>query len=299
MYGSGGSWCPCSLVGVAALSNYLAEQLRKITVRPSDVERHVRRVERYKPMLGTVPIAGITGPNGSGKTLVMVAEALADMRAGRPVYSTVPIEVGPYRSHPIVSMTQLTALRDATVCLDEVVSIFPSSANTATLPAEIQIFLNTARHRGVTVRWSAPTWMRAQVLLRGVTQAAVSVNPIGKRTRDLWPEPWWSAVTIWDARTGKVDSAPERVLKRRPLLLRRSPGWGAYDTRADTPQIGFPETGGICIDCGGTRQRPKCSPDRHIELGIVPDEPHDHVWPDPAPDLDAPEPTFAEVVGSG
>lgn len=242
------------------------------------VDYRLKRLQRYRPILRSVPIAGITGPNGGGKTLFMVAEALSDMATGRPVYSTVPIELGPYRSIPIRSLSQLVDLRDATVCLDEIVSIFPSSAATTTLPAEVQVLLNTARHRGITLRWSAPDWMRAQIMLRSVTQAAVSVNPVGKRSRGLWPEPLWSAITVWDARSGRVDSVPERRLRRRVLLPRRSPAWGAYDTLADAPVIGHPDTGGICVDCGGTRARPKCSTARHVELGIeVPDEDTDEL----------------------
>lgn len=235
----------------------------------TDLDYRLRRLHRYRPLLASVPIVGFTGPNGAGKTLVMVAEALADMAAGRPVYSTVEIVLGEYRSRPIRSLAQLVDLRDATVCLDEIVSIFPSSAATTTLPAEVQVLLNTARHRGITIRWSAPDWMRAQIMLRSVTQAAVSVNPVGKRGKGLWPEPWWSAVTVWDARSGRVDSTPERRLRRRLLLPRRSPAWGAYDTLADAPVIGHPDTGGICVDCGGSRTRPRCTHERHLMLGLV------------------------------
>lgn len=232
-----------------------------------------RRARRARPFFAHVPIVGVTGPNGAGKTVLAAHDAICDMLNGRRVLSTVGIryvtEDGEVlESEPLVSLSQLVQVRDCTVLLDEVATIFPSSTSASGLPAEVLVLLQTARHRGVTVRWTAPAWLRAQKVLREVTQAAVSVNPVGRRTRDLWPEPLFSAVTVWDARSGKVDGTPERVLKRRFLLLRRALSWGAFDTHADTPVIGYPDSGGVCVDCGGARPRAKCSPRRHAALGL-------------------------------
>lgn len=246
------------------------------TAAPGDARRRsARRERRARPFFGDVPIVGITGPNGAGKTLVAAHDAVCDLLNGRRVLSTVGIafETSDGRvlcSEPIHSLGQLVEARDVTVLLDEVATIFPSSASAAGMPAEVMVLLQTARHRGVTIRWTAPAWLRAQKVLREVTQAAVSVAPVGRRTRALWPEPWWSAITVWDARTGKVDGMPERRLRRRPLMLRRSLGWGAFDTHADTPVIGHADTGGVCLDCGGSRTRARCSAERHELLHIAP-----------------------------
>lgn len=259
-----------------------AEETAEVEVEPASengaggAERRRRRRRRARPFFAQVPIVGVTGPNGAGKTLLAAHDAICDMLGGRRVISTVGIEYTDpatgqvYSTEPLTSLGQLIQIRDATVLLDEIASIFPSSTSASGLPAEVLVLLQTARHRGVTIRWTAPAWLRAQKVLREVTQAAVSVNPVGRRGRDLWPEPWWSAVTVWDARSGKVDGVPERRLKRRVLLLRRSLSWGAFDTHADTPVIGQPDSGGVCVDCGGSRTRQKCSAERHELLGIAP-----------------------------
>lgn len=237
--------------------------------------RRVRR-RRARPFLAGLPVVGVTGINGAGKTLLAVHDAICDMRNGRPVVSTVAIQHTDengveHHAIPLKSLSQLLDLEDCTVLLDEVATIFPSSGAGSDVPAEVRVLMQTARHRRITIRWTAPAWGRAQKMLREVTQAWVHVQPVGKRrpfAGELWPEPLWSAVTIADARSGKVDELPERILKRRILRLRRSLAWGAYDTHAETPIIGQPDSGGICVDCGGSRTRAKCGPERHELLGI-------------------------------
>jgi hypothetical protein len=231
-------------------------------------EATVERARKYRPLLADLPIVGITGPNGSGKTLLVVAEAMHDMANGRAVYSTVDISFDGLESIAITSLSQLLTIRDATVVLDEVVSIFDSADPASSLPPEVRLLLSIARHRGLTIRWTAPAWMRAQKRLREVTQAWVSVQPAGRRGRGLWPEPWVCVVSIWDAKSSKVDADPTRRLRLRFRRPRRFTSWGAFDTLADVPIVGHLDAGGICVDCGGGRTRPKCTPERHRTLGL-------------------------------
>jgi Zonular occludens toxin (Zot) len=227
--------------------------------------------DRRRPksdLVAGVPVAGFTGINGAGKTLLAVQSAICDLAAGRRVLSTVPIRSRWGDSEPLLSLRQLLELRDATVLLDEVAVIF-SSRTTSSLPPEVVAFLQTLRHRGLTVRWTAPDWGRADILLRGVTQALVNVRPV-LRVSDgtLWPRPILVAAGVLDTSTGKVDETPTRVLRRRFARPRRLEAWGAYDTHADTPMLGRFTEGGTCPDCGGSRERPKHSEARHAELGL-------------------------------
>lgn len=215
-----------------------------------------------------VPIAGFTGVNGAGKTLLLVNSAIADMARGRAVYSTVPITSSYGNSEPVLSLRQLLELHDCTLILDEVSSIF-SARTTQSLPGEIITLLHSLRHRNITVRWSAPEWMRADTNLRGVTQGLVNVWPMAKVNDGTpWPRPRFIMAGLMDTSIGKADATPTKVLRRRFVLPRRLPAWGAYDTLADTPLLGRRHEGGTCPDCGGSKERPKHSEKRHAELGI-------------------------------
>lgn len=218
-----------------------------------------------------MPILGITGINGAGKTLLAVELAIGDMRAGRPVYSTVDIASEHGDSRPVKSRSHLLQLQDCTVLLDEIAVIFSSSAGSGqNLPSEVVTFLQTLRHRGVSVIWTAPTWKRAHILLREVTQAVATIRPLIKRAEEdsLWGRPFISAVGVLDTTSVAVDAAPDRVLRRRLWMPMRSDALGCYDTHADTPQIGRLIPSGPCPDCGGTRTPPKCAPEIHEALGL-------------------------------
>jgi hypothetical protein len=222
-----------------------------------------------RDLLRGVPVAAVTGINGAGKTLVAVESAIADMKRGRTVYSTVPIRSAYGDSLPIVSLRQLLTLRGCTILLDEVSVIF-SSRSSQSLPPEVVAMLHTLRHTGNTVRWTAPDWMRAEVLLRGVTQALLNVVPL-IRTQpkdDPWPRPRLIMCGLLDTSTGKIDSPPTRVLRRRFIRPKSLSSWGAYDTHADTPLLGRHLQSGKCPDCGGTRETPKHTRARHDELGL-------------------------------
>lgn len=228
------------------------------------------RTKHRPSFIAGLPIVGFTGANGAGKTLVAVSCVVNDdLRVGRPVFSTVPIDSVFGRSEPIVSLRQMLELRDCTVLLDEVAVIF-SSRDSMLVPREFDVFLQTLRHKGVTVRWTAPAWARADVRLREATHAVVGCHGLGKirRRGQFWPRPMMVAAGALDTLGIGVDDKPEHVLRRRAFIPQALVGWGAYDSLADTPRIGHPPTGGACVDCGGVVPRVACSTDRHAELGM-------------------------------
>lgn len=242
-----------------------------------------RFAKRSEDIASGVPIVGMTGPNGSGKTLLACNSAIADMVAGREVFSTVPIVYDDgetvYRSQPIVSLRQLLELpKRSTLLLDDVASIF-SSRSTQSVPPEVITLLHTLRHKEQRLIWTAPGWLRADTNIRLVTQAVVAVAPIfTKRLADTpWPQTTFGAAVLLDTKSGKTDANPDKVLRRRFVALRRLASFGCYDTHAPTPQIGGHVHTGSCPDCGGTRSRPKHSPELHEALGLP--------WYDDAPAL--------------
>lgn len=218
-----------------------------------------------------VPIVGLTGPNGNGKTLLAVNSCLADMAAGRPVYSTVQIDhptIG--RSIPLVSLRQMLELpKGSTVLLDDIASIF-SARTTQAVPPELITMMHTVRHKDQRFIWTAPGWMRADVNVRLVTQAVVNVVSLVRTSVDgsPWPRTRWGAAALLDTTGGKPDAVPDRVMRRRLVRLAGLASFGAYDTHAATPQIGGHVHAGTCPDCGGTRPRPKHSATLHDALGL-------------------------------
>lgn len=227
------------------------------------------RQKRFRDLALGVPICGFVGVNGAGKTLLAVESALSDMATGRPVYSTVQIRSEWGDSLPVLSLRQLLTLRDCTVLLDEVSVIF-SARNTSSLPSEMVAFLQTLRHRQVTVRWTAPNWMRCDVLLRDVTQAVVSVVPMFRRREvgNPWPRSRVVGAGLLDTSTVARDKEPEKRLRTRFVRPHRLAAWGTYDTHADTPILGRHLQTGVCVDCGGTVQRERHSKARHDALGL-------------------------------
>ena len=119
-----------------------------------------------------VPIMAYVGANGSGKTAMMVRDTLPSLKAGRTVYSTVPLYLGD-ELHPCYRPFTWNALLTAThadFLLDEVIGI-ASSRESSAMTAEVQARLNQLRKVDIVLRWSAPAWQRADKIIREVTQA--------------------------------------------------------------------------------------------------------------------------------
>lgn len=228
------------------------------------------RKPRKPSFIAGAPIVGFTGPNGAGKTLIAVTCAINDDLAnGRPVFSTVDIRSPWGDSTRLTSMRQLLELRDCTVLIDEIAAIF-SSRDSLQIPREFDVFLQTLRHRGVTFRWTAPAWKRADVRVREITQVSVGVRNLGHilKKGQFWPTPITILAGALDATGVGVDETPEKILKRRIFIPQRLSGWGAYETLADTPRIGHGTISTVCVDCGGSVPRPSCDDDRHSTLGL-------------------------------
>lgn len=229
-------------------------------------ERH----RRFRSLIKNCPVVGFTGANGAGKTLVAVSEAIQDLRVGRRVVSTVPINYRGLRSEPLLSYRQLLDLENCTLLVDEVSVVFSSRA-TGEMPQDVVTFLQTMRHQDVTLRWTAPSWKRADLLVREVTQAVVGVHGLARYTvkGEFWPKPRLVLCGMLETVSIATDDDPEKIIGRRIWAPKRLPGWGAYDSMADVERLGGHAQDRRCLDCGGTKRPEPCSPERHQKLGII------------------------------
>lgn len=235
-------------------------------------------------------IHGYIGPNGAGKSLALINDTLPSLDRGRTVLSTVRLldpETG--ETHPsYVKLTDWAQLLEAEHCdvlFDEVVGI-ASSRSTMGLPSQVANLLVQLRRRDIVLRWSAPAWARADVIIRECSQAVTDCRGfLADRSSQREAKANGTEVKAW---------APKRLFRWRTFSAvdfenftsgkrdRLSPEckewfWGpnsrafrAYDTLDQVSRVGEVLDSGRCVHCGGSRPVPKCRCDEGE---------HDHARP--------------------
>lgn len=250
------------------------------------------------------PIRAFVGENGSGKSLACVERVvLPAWREGRPVVSNMtlyPERVGFDRDLyvPLTSWRQIVDLSGCALVLDEITSVLPSR-QAMSLPPQLGRILNQLRKGDVWLGWTAPSWMRADVLLREVTQAVtdcrgrfpdgfareVSTDDLrwlpkalrdedGRRVR--WEKGWppnrlffWATYRGWDFDEFTFHASKDV----KPVSVQRY--WRtkhvahlAYDTLEGVGLLDHLDDVGLCVVCGGSRSRPKCKCDATEAPGV-------------------------------
>jgi len=251
----------------------------------------------------SVPISAFIGANGSGKSLMAVEQLRHTLAEGRPVLSAVRLldpeavecvhpgcdaddhgDEGHKPSHPnwvpLRHMAQLLDFEGGDVFLDEVGALV-SSRESQSLPPQIAALLQQLRKRDMRLIWTAPSWARADKILREVTMLATVCRGYGDRT---FPDREWRgrrlihavsyhAADLEDFEISKVNNpqALNRPRKQASQWARVSkiPAANFYDTFEPTPTLGFSSLGGTCVQCGGKRTPPRCTCADHapIKLG--------------------------------
>lgn len=215
------------------------------------------------------PISAYIGSNGSGKTLCMVHDTLPSLYKGRKIYTTVPItwpDGSPAANVELLhDWQQILNARHADILLDEVSSI-ASSRESDSLPPQIATMLQQLRKRDLVLRWTAPSWSRADRILRETTKTVTICHGFFS-VRD--PGSQWRRYRLFRFKT--YDSADYTDLeinqaqrKFDPLtsswfLLSRHIAPRCYDTFASVSTIGTVLMSGRCAVCGGRRRVPECS----------------------------------------
>lgn len=139
------------------------------------------------------------------------------------------------------------------------------------MPPQVANYLVQLRRRNVVLRWTTPSWGRADVIIREVSQAVTLCTgqlkkrrptPLGEAPR-LWSESRLFTARTYDPQlfdeveARRLVSAPTDVwaMYWGPGALVRS----GYDTYDAVTALGWSNEAGVCISCGGDRPRPKCS----------------------------------------
>lgn len=251
------------------------------------------------------PIIAAVGPNGSGKTACMIWDLLPSLEAGRPVLSTVRIldylnprlcddsscEAEDHATHgaahpgyiPFTEWHQFMDFYSGDILMDEVTGV-ASSRESHSMPGPVSNLLNQLRRRDVTLRWTAPSWGRADTIIRSCTQAVVSCRgflpvdvPVGPDEAErVWKHRRLFAWKTFDAYAFEDFTAGTRErLKAWNTELHWGPGspvFSAYDTFDQVLAIGSVSESGRCMTCGGRRQAPSCSCAGYVKPSRAPRE---------------------------
>ncbi len=251
-------------------------------------------------------IVAAVGSNGGGKTACMVFDTLPTLLAGRPVLSTVrlldfenprpcdgfrwdgvysvmrPCELpadedgshaGHRAAHPLwVPFTQWDQLHDAEHCdvfMDEVTGI-ASSRESHAMPGEIGNRLNQLRRADVVLRWTAPSWKRADTIIRECTQVVVSCRGFFAKTHEApegEPERMWRERRLFVWRSFDAYAFEDFTAGTRERLKPLGTDWqwgpgsvtfDAYDTYDAVLSIGTVNHAGRCMTCGKRRRVEMC-----------------------------------------
>lgn len=217
-----------------------------------------------------VAAGGATG----GLRRVLSTVALYDpasVEAGRPVLSPV--------YEPLRSFQQLLGCEHADVVMDEVTGV-ASARTSQSLPPQVENLVVQLRRRDARLIWTTPDYGAADVRIRQVTQgvvhcsgfAAVESTAPGR----VWLEARMFRWSLYDSKDFDQFTAGKREkLRPRSTQWLYRPGHivqDCYDTSAAVAQLGAAAEGGMCMACGGSRSRPKCTcptdPER-LAPGIV------------------------------
>lgn len=270
------------------------------------------------------PIAAYVGPNGTGKSWLMVYDTIPSLLARRFVLSTVRITdfedprpcpggdtcddpAGHFRlatvsvpdpatangvrrfryrtgevhpaAHPYYvpfrDYTQLLSAVDCDILMDEVTGV-ASSREIASMPVQVANFLVQLRRRNLTLRWTAPSWGRADKIIREVSQGVTLMtatmpkrHPVGENEAPrLWTDKRLFTARTYDPtqmeefEAHRADHIPHEVwaMYWRPWSMTDL----TYDTFDAVTSLGWANDAGLCMSCGGKRSHVPCSCDDHV-----------------------------------
>lgn len=228
-------------------------------------ERKSLRSTRQRMMF---PIMGFVGPNGGGKTACAVEMAQEALRQDRKVLSTVPlldpVTGRPHRLYvPWVDWGQLLGWRDGDVLADEIAAI-ASSRESGSLDVRAQTLLMQLRKVNVRFWWTAPSYSRADKIIREVTQAITECRGFYSDPRAAQERAGviqsWAPKRLFSFKTYDATEFEEwtagKAEKAAPMVTEWFHGPGStvfqgYDTLGAVNVIAGISDAGVCENCLG------------------------------------------------
>lgn len=194
---------------------------------------------------------------------------------------------------PFTSFEQLLGFRGGVVLMDEVQGVASAREHNG-LPYQVANGLRKLRHADALLRWTAPDWMAPDAVIRRITKAVtlcdgsiprphfdacsdcgfVHRRPVagGCQSRSLtrlWSDNRLMRWRTFDAQRFEEFSvnraeSNQKAHKLKPMARQvywrpRGSAQRAYDSYGEVIALGAADMAGVCIVCGGTRTRRKCS----------------------------------------
>lgn len=250
----------------------------------------INRPTKGRALRADYGIVGYVGPNGGGKSAAAIWDTLPTLAAGRPVLSTVRLldytnprpcegcdlpghEFGHMQAHPLwipfTDWLQLLDWKFGDVIMDEVTGV-ASSRESHSMPGEVANHLTQLRRGDTVVRWTAPSWKRADTIIRECSQLAIACKgfmPKRFQAAPGEPERRWKQRRLFVWRAFDATQFEDFSVNARDRLKPLGTDWhwgpgstvfDAYDTYDSVLAIGQVNPHGNCMTCGGRRSRPAC-----------------------------------------
>lgn len=183
--------------------------------------------------------------------------------------------------HPLFDLLtdwpQVLAAEHSDVLFDEITGI-AGSRESMGMPVDVQNALNQMRRADAPLSWTAPSWARADSIIRSCTQLVTECRgymPDRSLLRTETP-PAWLPRRLFKARSFNALDFDEwtaakasqekggNVKPLRPSVVQwwwgpRSRAFDSYDTFGAVSRVGGILDRGRCSFCGGTRTPHKCA----------------------------------------
>ena len=173
---------------------------------------------------------------------------------------------------------QVLEAEHAFLFFDEISGV-AGSRESMGMPVDVQNILNQMRRKDCVLVWTAPSWARADSIIRSCTKLIVQTSGHvkdygrGSRSSDKAPKAWipnrlfrWRAfdgdkVDDWNKSKANQDAKHTTPLRAMFVLWYWGPGsrpFSSYSTMGEVTRVGVVLDGGRCSGCGGRKAVPLC-----------------------------------------
>lgn len=215
---------------------------------------------RFKPDF--VPIMGIIGGNGSGKSALAQDWCLTEAATqGVPVWSNIHVEREGVETHRIRGLLDIMKMEGSIVFLDDVSAVAPAGAHAASSFDVVKELLSM-RHRDNLLVYTCPAWRHVDIDIRDVTQRVIGMRALRRKRvpGQLWPNTTLSYARSWDVSGEEVtEITKDTEVTHHGFVRLGELRLDGYDTRAHMELM---VDHVVCRVCG-LKKRPEYCSNKH------------------------------------